>query len=112
MGTDVLMVVFGAGASYDSYPTEPANPDRPVAWRPPLARELFSHPEIYPQIEKFPRCAPVVPRLNNPPEGSSLELELERLQSEADQGDTERQSQLTAIRYYLQYVIFLCQSNW
>lgn len=108
----MLMVIFGAGASFDSYATQPAKDWPAVTWRPPLARELFSRAELYGDIDKFPECQPIVPRLYALPSGISLEEELERLQHEADGGDPERDRQLVAVRYYLQYVIAHSQRGW
>jgi hypothetical protein len=71
----MLMVIFGAGASYDSCPTYPpgtavpASPDSLNHYhRPPLAIELFEDRPVFAEaIEHyFPECQPIVPRLRSP----------------------------------------------
>src|SRR5438270_4277647 len=83
----MLMVVFGAGASYDSVPSK-----RPVdslsiteaQFRPPLANQLFEpRPWFVEIMKRFPDCQAVIPYLEGRI-GGSVEQELERLQSEAE----------------------------
>jgi hypothetical protein len=57
------MVIFGAGASYGSWPDFP--PPQPLntreLWRPPLANALFSNPATMPFshiIKKYPKLTP------------------------------------------------------
>jgi hypothetical protein len=66
----VLLVVFGAGASYDSDPDHP--PPAPAGGhlltienhRPPLANRLFDNrPQFLTAMESFPECMPLIPRL-------------------------------------------------
>ena len=101
----MLMVVFGAGASYDSVLSRPPweySRER-LHYRPPLANELFGTTDEYRDaITRFPKCKPILPRLQGVVrQGGSVEVELERLQEEADAGDWERYKQLAAVRYYL-----------
>ena len=96
----MLMVIFGAGASYDSSPDfPPPQPQAAVAtvgtrpltlhfrelWRPPLANHLFSNPEhAYSQIvQRYPKLTHILPYLRQPSDGRSVEQVLELLQ---DQG--------------------------
>jgi hypothetical protein len=69
----MLMVIFGAGASYDSSPIYP--PDSGPPWatsndehnafnRPPLAKDLFANRPLFLEaLELFPQCKSIVPRL-------------------------------------------------
>ncbi len=115
----MLMVVFGAGASYDALgdrpPMPPASGLRPdmsfmdIKYRLPLANELFEGRDLFaPWIERFQECAPIVSRLRRLPSGSNLERELEKLQQEAA-GYPQRWVQLHAIRYYLRGIIWSCE---
>src|SRR5262249_52483270 len=107
------MVVFGAGASFDSIPSRP--PIRGTARlldRPPLANELFDdRPEFVGVMNQFPECKPIIPYLRNLPQDRSVEQVLEELQAEVeDFGD--RLLQLTAIRLYLRNMIGKCERRW
>src|SRR5882762_1220030 len=107
------MVIFGAGASYDSLADIP--PPRTqtgrvgdLASRPPLADQLFERREFFdPWIEQYYECGPVVDRLRRLPRDSNFERELEKLRAEAADYP-QRHIQLHAIRYYLQRTISRC----
>src|SRR6266511_5311246 len=107
----MLMVVFGAGASYDSAPSHPlpryhgeADPAGHV--RLPLADELFGERALFaPILERFPRALYVVPRLRHLQPGETVERVMEALQVEAAT-DARRHRQLAAVRYYLQAAIW------
>jgi len=113
------MVIFGAGASFDSCPTYP--PGYPGAviggdplnkhYRPPLANELFENrPMFADAIKSFPQCQPIVPRLRSL-QGETLEAVLEDLQAKSKSYPRGAQ-QLAAVRYYLQFVMRECQRRW
>jgi len=110
----MLMVVFGAGASYDSVPSRPPGMSNAElkAYRLPLANQLFDDRELFTDaMRKFPACQPIVPYLQIREDGVSVEGRLEGLQAEADQYP-ERNRQLAAIRYYLHFTIWECQDRW
>lgn len=108
----MLMVIFGAGASYDSAPSLSAKVASLNEHRPPLANQLFSNrKEFVTAMNQFPECLPVIPYLQHLSDGSSVEAVLEQLQGEA-QNYPPRHRQITSIRYYLQFMIRQCQSNW
>src|SRR2546428_4285498 len=112
----MLMVVFGAGASYDSVPSRPPNDARfmrhSLPYRPPLANELFGDDnQFIVASNSYPRVKPILPRLQRLPEQGSVETELERLQVEAAD-DPERLRQLAGIRYYLHYLIWDFTQHW
>jgi hypothetical protein len=115
----MLMVIFGAGASYDSDPTRPA-PIPPSSWtsnvdlgdRPPLANQLFDNRrEFANELARFPACRPIVPFLRG---SASIETVLEGLQREATASPAypERHRQLAAVRYYLQMLLSGCDERW
>jgi len=107
------MVIFGAGASYDSDPTRPsANYVLPTPHRPPLANQLFDNrPEFARDLSAFPECIPIVPLLRHT---SAIEQQLERLRNEATEDPPYRQRlrQLAAVRGYLQLVLSGCDERW
>lgn len=110
------MVVFGAGASYDSaafYPAPDSNHNcRHWNFRPPLASELFCDRDIFREgRSRFNTFNSHLSSLANPPEGSSVEGELERLRGEATER-VERHSELAAVQFYLQSVLWECQDGW
>ncbi len=102
------MAVFGAGASYDSF----ANARPPGSfenYRLPLANHLFDHQRFMKNIAQFPECQGVIQDLQRPK--VDVERELERIQNEAGK-NPDRLSQLAAIRYYLQTMLWECQNLW
>jgi len=110
----VLLVILGAGASYDSAPSRPITNGnyQSMVNRPPLADQLFDDRDYFGDImNKYPQCLPVIPRLQNISSGSSVEKELQRLQSEAT-NYPDRLCQLAAIRYYLQEVLSDLPNAW
>src|SRR5262249_1630173 len=110
----MIMVILGAGASYDSIPSRPPPSSEAglTNGRPPLAAQLFSsHPLSEDCLSSFPRCHPIVPYLQTIPLNSSVEHMLETLQAEGDT-DPHRKCQIAPIRCYLQFLISECERNW
>jgi hypothetical protein len=111
----MFLVIFGAGASYDSVPSRPPSRyARPSLFtRPPLADELFLADNFFADcLSLYPRAKPIVPYLQQPQEqGASLEHVLEELQAEGD-SDPERKRQVAAIRFYLHHVLWQCERRW
>jgi hypothetical protein len=110
----MLLVIFGAGASYDSAPSRPPLESRyrDLPNRPPLASELFSDRQHFGEVmNKYPECLPIIPQLRHPPTQSTVEAELQRLQLEAVSYPS-RNKQLAAIRYYLQEILWTTGHNW
>lgn len=110
----MLMVIFGAGASYDSAPSYPPGGvrGRMLKERLPLAEELFSDRPLFADtISQFPKCQPVIPLLRDLREGITVERVLEGLQADAEEYP-ERSRQLAAIRYYLQVMLWQCEAQW
>ncbi|SRR6266568_1095565 len=104
----MLMVIFGAGASYDSSATLLTSNSLGSS-RPPLARGLFDSQRFGGYIDKFPRCRPLISYLQGP--DVNVEQELEKWQNKA-KDKPERVSQLWAIRYYLQDMLSACTFDW
>jgi hypothetical protein len=110
----VLLVVFGAGASYDSVPTY-----QPRSWRvdglqqrPPLANDLFDERTLFADTAlRLYQLLPILPRLRHRADNVTVEAVLQQFQTEAGQ-DHQRYRQLTAIRYYLHYTLLLISERW
>jgi hypothetical protein len=105
------VVIFGAGASYDSFSSLPPETwDRPsLPDRPSLAKELFLPLQEFRGISRnYRRLQPLVPYLEAT---ENVEDVLEEFRVKAET-DAECRSQLLAIRYYLREVIASCQRDW
>jgi hypothetical protein len=104
----MLMVVFGAGASFDSsfdwHPDEVRRDDRP-----PLANDLF-HERYRGFREQFQQFQGVIGELVPRP-GRSIEEALQRLQADGNTNST-RLMQVTAVRYYLQAMLASVTGTW
>jgi hypothetical protein len=118
----VLLVVFGAGASFDSVhdlpPTRilaalrPTLPDQHFYEndRPPLANQLFDNRrEFVSAMARFPDCLPLIPMLRK--SGVIVERELARIQAQADDYP-QVHKELASIRYYLHVALWECQLRW
>jgi hypothetical protein len=113
----MLLVIFGAGASFDSDPryavgTDPNSLDSPAernaldranATRPPLTENLFAD-RFRPFVDRYPRCAPLITRLRrDTASGTALEQALETLREEG-KNNMRIAAELTSLRYYLRDV--------
>src|ERR1700730_12728650 len=106
----MYMVIFGAGASFDSDPARPLDNGR-GEYRPPLGDELFMNlPTCNNGMDTFQQFDALVPWLRNPDDGLSVEAKLEKLHS--DNVDPGRQRQVRSIVFYLQYVVWQFQRRW
>lgn len=110
----MLMVILGAGASFDSVdlgldPSMQSNPQ----FRPPLAQQLFEpRPNFTSVFDSFPDLGAVVNRVRRVvARGELLENELRRIEDEAT-AHPIRHRQLLAMRCYLQRIVFDCGSEW
>jgi hypothetical protein len=61
-------------------------------------------------MKKFPKCYDVLAKLEEPPQNSTVEHELEVLQGKSD--DYEIPRQLASIRLYLREMIWECVARW
>jgi SIR2-like protein len=120
----MLMVIFGAGASFDSSSTYTIGTAPPGAsqtdrdndyYRLPLAKDLFANrPSFIEAINAFPQCKTIVPRLRDPAVTSgnaSIETRLQEIEEEA-KTYIRGQQELAAVRCYLQLAIARCESDW
>lgn len=110
----VLLVVFGAGASFDSVPSHPPPPSRvdDTEERPPLANDLFDERRLFARtIWELPQLLPILPRLRHRAGNVTVEAVLQDFQAEAGQ-DPQRYRQLTAVRYYLHDTLWQISGVW
>jgi hypothetical protein len=99
----MLMVIFGAGASYDSAPDQAVR-------RPPLAAELTEYPSV---AATYPASRAVIDYLDRAAENGSTSLEAGLAAfSELAEQSTDRMMQLTAFRFYLCEVIQNATRAW
>src|SRR6266849_1575931 len=115
----MLLVIFGAGASYDSAPSHPPNrgplptmiPRGIDNHRPPLANQLFEERALFAEtLERYKQCLAIVPYLRHLGE-RQLEEVLEHLQTEAE-SYAQGHRQLAAVRYYLHDMLWACGDAW
>jgi hypothetical protein len=114
----MLMVIFGAGASFDSCPTYPPGSSIPTGdaqndyHRPPLADQLFvNRPVFSDTLLTFPECQKIAPYLRHLPAGKTLESVLQDLQSAA-RTYSRGQEQFAEVRCYLHQVIWQSANRW
>src|SRR5207247_9160964 len=97
----MLLVILGAGASYDSLPAYWPRNLGEFEERPPLADELFDNRAIFGEaMTGFAMVQPIVPLLQRR-HGQSLERRLQELAQEASDYPA-RYQKLMAVRYYIQ----------
>src|SRR5206468_5581014 len=98
----VLLVILGAGASYDSL--EPLR-GVPNPNRPPLAAELFDDREAFRRVaESYTEPLGLFPWLRKQGADGSIEAAFDTLQKEAEE-KPQRVRQLAAIRFYIRDAI-------
>ena len=105
----MLMVVFGAGASYDSLPGRAGG----GAYCPPLAADLFkSEPFYLDALNRYEQATSAADRvLGGMKRGGTLETELERFVGDAAEWPAIHMS-LMALRFYLRSVLWQCSDQW
>jgi hypothetical protein len=111
-----LVVVLGAGASFDSAPVTALPPGQrhKRASQPPLANGLFEARDPFVgAISRYPACRALLGelRLALADSSKSLEGELERIQAEAAE-HAHLFRQLSAVRFYLQDIIWDSCTQW
>lgn len=118
-----LMVIFGAGASFDS--GTPSERDRASLYRPPLTNELFNPTRDFAKLlTSFPDIAPIVPEIRRAIEGTphlavnerhyrepseSLEQVLARIQASGSRMELKA---LEAARLYIREAIDDVTTGW
>jgi hypothetical protein len=106
----MLMIIFGAGASYDSVAHVPEVENGSEDSRPPLANQLFDT-RFADTITYFPQLNGIITNLRFRPDNESIEQTLQRIQSEGEVNEA-RIRQLAAIRCYLQNMLWECEAKW
>jgi hypothetical protein len=104
----VLVVVFGAGASFDSDVDRVVQSPTDYHYRPPLAKDLFVQ-KYGKWVLHYSQCQGLITELRDA--SPAIEQQLERLTDEA-KGRRPLRVQLAAIRYYLQGVISDSTFGW
>lgn len=120
----MLMVIFGAGASFDSSPTYTPGMAPPTVSaddhhndfnRPPLAKDLFANRPLFNEVlNAFPECKAIVPILRDPAVTTgkkSIETLLREFEKQAEKFE-RGQKELIAIRRYLQRAIAQTTTRW
>lgn len=124
------MVIFGAGASYDSAQayrpilprgggganfgnSAPDPVDDGGPWRPPLAKDLFldRHHAFGAIVTKYRKLTHILPNLREPSNGRSVEQMLEFLQEEG-KGNPESQREFASVRFYLCELLTKVTAEW
>src|SRR5882724_8032071 len=109
----MLLVIFGAGASYDSVahlPPSAVNDALHNPERPPLANQLFDNRPIFVKaMREFPEVIPLASPLRR--SGVIVEAELAKLKEQSKTYPPARQ-ELAAIRFYLHSALWECQKKW
>jgi hypothetical protein len=118
---DMLMVILGAGASYDSAQAYQVNRNPAVdsmldagrPWRPPLAKDLFldRHNVLGEIVKKYPKLAHILPYLRETPKDRSVEQVLESLQKDG-KGKPESQREFASVRFYLCELLHKITEEW
>jgi len=126
----MLMVILGAGASYDSsqayrpvhvgwggqqssFGVPAQRPDDEGPWRPPLAKDLFldRHHALGNIVRKYPKLSHILPYLREPSNNRSVEEILESLQEEG-KDNPESQREFASVRYYLSELLHEVTEGW
>lgn len=107
----MLMVIAGAGASFDSIPFElPYEEAR--GYQLPLANDLFGVSQPFLEIQaQYPALKQIWSRLHIRRDANTVEDVLFELQKDALHNPA-RHEQLVAVRYYLQELIDTCEQRW
>ena len=105
----MLMVIFGAGASYDA--SADYAPPKAHADRLPLANDLFRDGGIFRTArDRYPQIYGILSRLV-PQSDRSIEEVLQNLYAESNNSPIRRQ-QLAAVRYYLRFLFHELTPKW
>jgi hypothetical protein len=110
----MLMIVFGAGASYDSSSWLRVSSSElyheTLRFRPPLANQLFDRLDFVNIASRYHRLIEILPQIQGL-DGISIEEVLEGLQRES-KSYVDGQKQLAAVKFYLRDVLRFCTDNW
>ena len=106
-----IMVIAGAGASFDSIPSRrPGAVAHPS--RPPLGDDLFAAREMFETMQReMPHVMQIVPFLQDRADGESVEDVLARFAAQVET-NRHREIQLAAARFYIQAIIWHIEQAW
>jgi len=109
----MLMVIFGAGASYDSAPAFRPSLTTGGPWRPPLAKDLFADTNhaFGTFVQNYPKLAHILPYLRQPSNGRSVEQVLENLVEQGKE-NPEAIRELASVRFYLCELLHNVTQKW
>jgi hypothetical protein len=107
----VLVVITGAGASYDSILSLPVRRDFPQADRPPLTQQLFADRNLREFLGPYPAGRSLISALAIDPEASDFETLLNR-EYEASEGSPTLLSRFVALRLYLRDMLMTYSERW
>lgn len=108
----MLLVIAGAGASFDSIPTRPLKASPAEPFRPPLADELFEPRDMFEAVQReVPRVMQIAPNLYRRLSGVSVEDVLGEYAAQTTEY-RDRLNQLTSARFYIQAVVAGCEDGW
>jgi hypothetical protein len=112
----MLLVILGAGASYDSIPPQKLAGQGAynLRWWPPLANDLFVDREnsFGDVMQSLPECLPLIIRLRRAVDGGRPVEEAMRELQDVDGKTDLGQTQLTALRFYLQEGLWQASYEW
>jgi hypothetical protein len=108
----MLMVIFGAGAAFDSAQAYPVS-DTGQQWRPPLAKDLFldRHQALGHIVKRYPKLTHILPYLRETPKDRSVEQVLEYLQEEG-KDNPESQREFASVKFYLCELLSNITEQW
>jgi hypothetical protein len=111
----MLLVVLGAGASYDAIGNRSQLPAPERVWAPPLTRDLFGVPNFLRILNDYPAARGLAEHVRHAlavaDRPTTLEDELDRAEREAER-DPLRRRALVAMRFYLQDLFKRCSEDW
>lgn len=111
----MLLVIFGAGASYDAVdPTAVLQVQRAQTYRPPLGNDLFAdRPNFNTVAARYPQFGNRILPLRRAARGSGFNVEsaLQAMRAETASYPAAT-SELAAIQFYLRDILTECGNEW
>jgi hypothetical protein len=108
----VLMVIFGAGASFDSVSPRNRSYVSDDEFMPPVASQLFERRGVFDgAVLRHPTMWPVIDRLRHIPPDRYVEAVLEEIKDEAETFPINF-NYLASLQFYLREVIYSTTREW
>lgn len=112
----MILVIFGAGASYDSVALRPPyDLLMDTDWQPPLTDQLFAPRKNFGQLlNAYKDLRGLVVRLRSALVSgvAPLEVLLAQLEQRSKDGDTRAATQMMSMRFYLATLTNTCSAEW